>query len=64
MAPPIVPNTYSVVACNDPQTLICVTATAVSTAHNPCNGMFQTCASAKASKAATIMRRQNRNWAL
>ena len=64
MAPPIVPSTYSAVARKDPPTLICVTTTAVSTAHNPFRGMFQICASAKASKAAAVMRRQKRNCAL
>src|SRR5262245_7653978 len=49
MAPPIVPSRYSAVACREPPTLICVTITAVSTAHNPLSGMFQICASANAS---------------
>jgi hypothetical protein len=63
MAPPSVPSTYSVVACRDPPSLICVTTTAVSTAHNPFSGMFQICASANASNAAAVIRRQKRHWA-
>ena len=57
------PATEHAAARSDPPTLTWVTTTAVSTAHSPCSGMARSCVSPNASKAATVIRRQKRNWA-
>ena len=42
---------YSIVARSDPPTLTCVTTTAVSTVHNPCNGRARTLDDSESQKA-------------
>ena len=55
---------YSIVAFKEPPTLVCVTTTAVNTAHKPLRGIFNDFPRTKLNKAATVTRRLGRSFRL